>query len=261
MMIEKTAKSVEEAIKLALQELGISETDANIEILEQPAKGFLGFGNKNAKVRVTKKTMQEEKPVTVEKPRPAEKKVVRETGFKPVSNEAKKAVESHTEGSSYDERRIPATMDDKEIAHKFIREMLNAMDIKAEIRSKVSDEGLYVNLSGSKMGLIIGRRGQTLDSLQYLVSLVVNKNKPKNSHVKVVVDTEDYRQKREETLERLAKRLAEKVSRSGQYVELEPMNPYERRIIHATLQNYRGVVTYSEGEEPNRKVIIDISKD
>ena len=206
-----------------------------------------------AKVRVTKKVT-----VSAEK---AEKKVVKETGFKPVSHEAKKAVEGQSTGSTYEDRKIPATMDDKEVAHKFIRDMLNAMDIKAEIRSKVTDEGLYINLTGAKMGLIIGRRGQTLDSLQYLVSLVVNKSKPKNSHVKVVVDTEDYRQKREETLERLAKRLAEKVHRSGQYVELEPMNPYERRIIHATLQNYKGIVTYSEGEEPNRKVIIDISKD
>lgn len=251
MMIEKSAKSVEEAIKLAVEELGISERDADIEILEQPSKGFLGIGSKNAKVRVTKKA-----PVTAEK---VEKRVVQETGFKPVSAEAKKAAEAPV--STYEDRRIPATMDDKEIAHKFIRDMLNAMDIKAEIRSKITEEGLYINLTGAKMGLIIGRRGQTLDSLQYLVSLVVNKSKPKNSHVKVVVDTEDYRQKREETLERLAKRLAEKVHRSGQYVELEPMNPYERRIIHATLQNYRGIVTYSEGEEPNRKVIIDISKD
>ncbi len=268
MMIEKSAKSVEEAIKAALQELGISENQASVEILEQPSKGFLGLGSKLAKVRVTKKEAapsekkEEQKAPKEVKEARVGKEVVKETGFKPVSAEAKKAHEAASaEHVPYDERRIPATMDDKEIAHKFIRDMLNAMDIKAEIRSKVSDEGLYINLTGAKMGLIIGRRGQTLDSLQYLVSLVVNKNKPKNSHVKVVVDTEDYRQKREETLERLAKRLADKVARSGQYVELEPMNPYERRIIHATLQNYRGVVTYSEGEEPNRKVIIDISKD
>lgn len=254
MIVEKSAKTIEEAVKLALVELNLTENEVDIEVLEQPSKGFLGvIGGKMAKVKVSKKTV-----AAVDS---SVKKAVRETGFKPVSHEAKKAAEFQGSTSTYEDRKIPATMDDKEVAHKFIREMLDAMGIKAEIRSKVSDEGLYINLTGSKMGLIIGRRGQTLDSLQYLVSLVVNKSKPKNSHVKVVVDTEDYRQKREETLERLAKRLADKVNRSGQYVELEPMNPYERRIIHATLQNYKGIVTYSEGEEPNRKVIIDISKD
>ena len=252
MIVEKSAKSVEEAVKLALIELGITELEADIEVLEQPNKGFLGvIGNKMAKVRVTQRTKN------------SEKTIIKDGGFKTVSSEAKKTANTQNTGftSTYEDRRIPATLEDKEVAHKFLRDMLNAMDIKAEIMSKVSDEGLYINLTGSKMGLIIGRRGQTLDSLQYLVSLVVNKGKPKNSHVKVIVDTEDYRQKREETLERLARRLADKVHRSGQYVELEPMNPYERRIIHASLQNYKGIVTYSEGEEPNRKVIIDISKD
>ena len=252
MIAEKSAKSVEEAVRLALIELGITELEADIEVLEQPNKGFLGvIGNKMAKVRVTQRN------------KTSDKTIIKDGGFKTVSTEVKKMANTQNAGftSSYEDRRIPATLEDKEVAHKFLRDMLNAMDIKAEIMSKVSDEGLYINLTGSKMGLIIGRRGQTLDSLQYLVSLVVNKGKPKNSHVKVIVDTEDYRQKREETLERLARRLADKVHRSGQYVELEPMNPYERRIIHASLQNYKGIVTYSEGEEPNRKVIIDISKD
>lgn len=130
------------------------------------------------------------------------------------------------------------------------------MDIKAEIKIKYKEIGLYINLIGPRMGMIIGRRGQTLDSLQYLVSLVVNKNKGKDEYVRIVLDTENYRKKREETLVRLANRLAERVVKTRKKVELEPMNPYERRIIHSTLQNHPSVFTYSEGEEPNRKVII-----
>ncbi|HRU42513.1 MAG TPA: RNA-binding cell elongation regulator Jag/EloR, partial [Candidatus Diapherotrites archaeon] len=145
---------------------------------------------------------------------------------------------------------------EKERARKFLRDVLEAMDIKAEIRVKDINESLYINLSGPKMGMIIGRRGQTLDSLQYLVSLVVNKDKERDSFVKVILDTEDYRRKREETLQRLAKRLADRARKTGKNIELEPMNPYERRIIHSTLQEVEGITTFSEGEEPYRKVII-----
>jgi spoIIIJ-associated protein len=121
---------------------------------------------------------------------------------------------------------------------------------------KVTNDNLYINLAGPKMGVIIGRRGQTLDSLQYLVSIVVNKDKDRDNFVKVILDTEDYRKKREETLQRLARRLADNVQKTGKNVELEPMNPYERRIIHYTLQEFENITTYSEGEEPYRKVII-----
>lgn len=226
MMVEKTAKTVEEAVRSALEELKTDKESVEIEIIEQPVKGIFGIiGSKNARVRVTLK----------------EKKIT------------EKIVEKEIEKT---EIRITDYILEKERARKFLRDVLEAMDIKAEIRVKDVNESLYINLAGPKMGVIIGRRGQTLDSLQYLVSLVVNKDKEKESFVKVIIDTEDYRRKREETLKRLAKRLAEKVKRTGRKVELEPMNPYERRIIHSTLQEIEGITTFSEGEEPYRKVII-----
>ena len=226
MMVEKSAKTVEEAVKTALEELKADRDNVNIEVLEQPTKGIFGIiGNKHAKVRVS---LKEEKAP----------KIVMET------RKEKK------------ETRVFDLTLEKEKARKFLRDVLESMDIKAEIRVKDTNEGLYINLSGPKMGIIIGRRGQTLDSLQYLVSLVVNRDKERDSFVKVILDTEDYRKKREETLQRLAKRLAERVQKTGAKVELEPMNPYERRIIHFTLQEFEDITTFSEGEEPYRKVII-----
>jgi len=227
--VEKTAKTIDEAVELALKELNITKDNVDIEILEQPNKGLFGLiGTRLAKVRVTVKEREEkmeELPV-------ADKKIV----DKKDNGEDKKK--------------------EKDIAYKFLREVLDCIGIKAEIKIKCTDAGLYINLVGPKMGTIIGRRGQTLDSLQYLVSLVVNKDKGKDEYVRIILDTENYRKKREETLVRLANRLADRVAKTRKKVELEPMNPYERRIIHSTLQNHPSVFTYSEGEEPNRKVII-----
>jgi len=144
-------------------------------------------------------------------------------------------------------------------ARKFLRDVLDSMGVLAEIKIKEEDNVLKINLVGPKMGLIIGYRGETLDSLQYLVSLVVNKEN-NDKYKKVTLDTENYRSRREETLKRLAEKLAYKVKKTSKSVKLEPMNPYERRIIHSTLQNDSYVVTYSEGEEPHRRVIIDLKK-
>lgn len=144
-------------------------------------------------------------------------------------------------------------------ARKFLRDVLDSMGVLAEIKIKEEDNVLKINLVGPKMGLIIGYRGETLDSLQYLVSLVVNKENNER-YKKVTLDTENYRSRREETLKRLAEKLAYKVKKTSKSVKLEPMNPYERRIIHSTLQNDSYVVTYSEGEEPHRRVIIDLKK-
>jgi len=222
--VEKTAKTIDEAVEMALKELNLTKDNVDIEILEQPNKGLFGLiGTRLAKVRVTVKEREEKKE---------ELPIV------------------HKKDNGEDKKK------EKDIAYKFLREVLNCMDIKAEIKIKCVDTGLYINLVGPKMGTIIGRRGQTLDSLQYLVSLVVNKDKGKDEYVRIVLDTENYRKKREETLVRLANRLAERVVRTRKKIELEPMNPYERRIIHSTLQNHPSVFTYSEGEEPNRKVII-----
>ncbi len=140
-------------------------------------------------------------------------------------------------------------------AKKFLLQMFDAMDIPVTINIEKSKDTLHIDLEGPNMGLLIGRRGQTLDSIQYLLGLVLNKDREK--YVKVYLDTKNYRKKREETLKRLAKRMADKAKKTRRSVYLEPMNPYERRIIHSTLQKTPGIHTYSEGEEPNRRVIIE----
>ncbi len=144
-------------------------------------------------------------------------------------------------------------------AKTFIRDVLNSMGIKAEIKIKEEENVLKINLVGPDMGIIIGYRGETLDSLQYLVSLVVNKDQD-NEYKRVVLDTENYRAKREETLRRLASKTAYKVRKTGKSFRLEPMNPYERRIIHSALQNDQYVETFSEGEEPYRRVVVNLKK-
>ena len=136
----------------------------------------------------------------------------------------------------------------------FLTDMFRVMDMQIEVHASFEDDTLSVDLSGEEMGLLIGKRGQTLDSLQYLTSLVVNKGKA--SYVRVKLDTEDYRNRRKATLENLAKNIAFKVKKTRRPVFLEPMNPYERRIIHSALQNDPYVTTHSEGEEPNRKVVV-----
>ncbi|AKL97371.1 RNA-binding protein [Clostridium aceticum] len=140
----------------------------------------------------------------------------------------------------------------------FLQDLFKGMDIEVQIDIEAKGDTLNIHLEGPNMGVIIGRRGQTLDSVQYLASLVVNKNR--EDYLKVFIDTEDYRRKREETLIKLANKMARKVKKVGRTITLEPMNPYERRIIHSTLQGNPFVQTYSEGEEPYRKVAITIKK-
>lgn len=144
-------------------------------------------------------------------------------------------------------------------AKTFLRDVLNSMGIKAEIRIKEENDAVKVSLTGPDMGILIGYRGETLDSLQYLVSLVVNKGH-ETTYKRVVLDTENYRSKREETLKRLAQKVAGTVRRTGKLIRLEPMNPYERRIIHSALQDDRSIQTYSEGDEPYRRVVVDLKK-
>ncbi len=147
-----------------------------------------------------------------------------------------------------------------DVAKNFLKEVFDAMDMAVVIEAKYNDEEktMDIDLSGDEMGVLIGKRGQTLDSLQYLVSLVVNRDKA--DYIRVKVDTEDYRERRKETLENLAKNIAYKVKRTKRSVSLEPMNPYERRIIHSALQEDKYVTTHSEGEEPFRRVIVSLKK-
>ena len=143
-------------------------------------------------------------------------------------------------------------------ALRFLKEVTEKMGLDLSIRAMAGDDMVYLEMDGKDSGTVIGKRGQTLDSIQYLTSLVVNKNSEK--YIKVVVDAENYRAKRQKTLEQLANRLAAKVIKTKKYVRLEPMNPYERKVIHATLQQNRNITTRSEGEEPYRRVVIEYKK-
>ena len=204
--LEMTGKTVEEAIKNALQELKLTEDKVQIEVLEEGSRGLFNLiGAKPAKINV---------------------KVKR---------------------------------DYIEEAKTFLRNVLDAMNILAEIRIVEEKSVVKINLTGPNMGLLIGYRGETLDSLQYLVSLIVNKGH-ETEYKRVVLDTENYRLKREDTLRKLASRIAYKVRKTGKVVKLEPMNPYERRIIHSALQNDMYVKTFSEGDEPYRRVVVDIKR-
>lgn len=154
---------------------------------------------------------------------------------------------------------VKVKRDYNEEARVFLRNILNNMNVQAEIRIREQNNVIYIDLTGPKMGIIIGYRGETLDALQYLTSLVVNKNHDV-PYKKVVLDTENYRKKREETLIRVAEKTAYKVKKTRRPYKLEPMNPYERRIIHSALQDNEYVYTFSEGEEPHRRVVLDIKK-
>lgn len=155
--------------------------------------------------------------------------------------------------------RVTLKRDSVGDATKFLRNVLDSMKIKAEIHAKEENDEIKIDLVGPNMGVLIGYRGETLDSLQYLVSLVVNKNHDE-TYKRVILDTANYRQTRQDTLKRLANKMGDKVRVSGKTLKLEPMNPYERRVIHSTLQNNEYVTTHSEGDEPYRRVVIELKK-
>ncbi len=197
----KEAKTVDEALRQALEELGIDEDQAEIEIINEGNKGLLGLiGNKNAVVKVTEK------------------------------------------------------LNIEIIVKDFLEPLFEKMAIEADMEITMEDGLINIRLTGDDVGIIIGRRGETLDALQYLLSLVINRYTL--DYTRVILDVADYRKKRAETLQRLARRVAEKVSRTRRNITLEAMNPYERRIIHSSLQEFPNINTQSVGEEPNRKVVI-----
>lgn len=216
-----------------------------------------------------KKEAAPEKKEATHKPEKRENREVkkeprRPAAVKPTEKEAEKPQEKPERPAEVAEEavfaepkqpRVPADPEEaKRRAVTFLTDMFRVMDMQIEVHASFEDDTLSVDLSGEEMGLLIGKRGQTLDSLQYLTSLVVNKGKA--SYVRVKLDTEDYRNRRKATLENLAKNIAFKVKKTRRPVFLEPMNPYERRIIHSALQNDPYVTTHSEGEEPNRKVVV-----
>ncbi len=204
--VEFSGKTVDDALTNALVALGTTSDQIEYEVIEKGSAGILGFGSKDAVIKVAKKMSQED------------------------------------------------------IVVKFLSDVFEKMDLEVEITTKFDEiEGVIdVDLKGPEMGVLIGKRGQTLDSLQYLANLALNRKT--DSYLRVKIDTEDYRRRRKETLENLAKNVAYKVKRTKRPVSLEAMNPYERRIIHSALQGDKYVVTHSEGEEPYRHVVVTLKK-
>ncbi len=248
-VLEIEGESVDQALYLGLEQMKLSIDEIEMEVLEYGKKGFMGIGNKPAKVRLTEREeavvpefiLNKDKPK--EKPR-REKRDRREKREK--SEETFVATgEYFPEGTEFVENEVT----------EFLKGLMEHVGVNGTVKAANTDNGLLVNLEGDDMGVLIGRRGETLDAVQYLASLVYNKDK--NDYHRVTVDTENYRKKRENTLIRLAKKKAAQVARTGKKVVLEPMSPFERRIIHFALQNDKFVTTYSEGEEPNRHLVID----
>lgn len=297
--VEKTGKSVDEAVAAALAELNVTADQAVVEVLEEAKKGFLGFGRKDARVRVSVKPAEAEAEKTAEA---AEKTVseavaavkvaatvaagalakkadavkadaaVAAEDFKKKAADAKddavddaiaalNALKSERrERQNREPRKYNVSDEAVAAAKEFLQKIFNAMHIEVAMEKFINknDGSVTFRLHGDDMGILIGKHGQTLDSLQYLTNLVANKNS--NERVRVIIDVEDYRDRRIETLNRLAARLADKVKRTGERVALEPMNPHERKIIHMALQGDRRVTTLSEGDEPYRHVVIELKK-
>ena len=257
-VIEITGKSVEDAFMNAIVELETTSDNIGYDVIDKGSNGILGFGSRPAKIKAWVKS-------EVEAEKKAEKaaEVKSTEAAAPAANSDKADVTSDNSDEVLSEphKKMVVTCDVDKVIRDFLDNMFKAMDMDVNIDIKINEEEGCVNveLGGDEMGLLIGKRGQTLDSIQYLVSLVVNKENEK--YMRVKVDTEDYRKRRKETLESLAKNIAYKVKRSKRPVSLEPMNPYERRIIHSALQNDKFVATRSEGEEPFRHVIVYLKND
>ncbi len=243
--MEANGKTVSEALQKALTALGLTEDQVDVQVVQAPESGVLGiFGKKEAVIEVT--------PKDPETSSPAEATAESETQDDGDFGEADAA---SAEAYLADEAEaIQAT------AKQFLKNMITAMALEVVVTTRYDgdDDVLHVELAGPKMGILIGRRGQTLDAIQYLTSLAVNKIT--DHYVRVLIDTEHYREKRQGTLEHLAHKMADKAVRYHKKMAFEPMNPGERRIIHATLQDSETVYTYSEGHDPYRHVVIDLKE-
>lgn len=277
---EFSAKTVDEAITKASIEFETSSENLEIQVISQGKAGFLGFGAKPAIIRAGKKEEEEILPEDVKegkepakKSAPArkeEKKEQKRDHKKEQRKEPKREntvkvqdVPAEKEEKPREERKVLLRTEEeiaeiKDEAVKFLSGVFKAMGLQVEIKIEYKNEdgNLDIDFEGEDMGILIGKRGQTLDSLQYLTSLVVNKGR--QGYIRVKLDTEDYRNRRKETLENLARSIAYKVRKTRKPVSLEPMNPYERRIIHSALQGNRYVETYSEGNEPYRHVVVKL---
>ncbi len=261
--LEKRAKTVDEALAAALAELGLDRDSMayEYEILELPKSGFLGIGASPAVIRVSYEVPDPEPAAPA--PTPAPEKTTR-PAKEPKAEEpapaAKVEVSAPTVEEPKAEEAAPADENPEYAAiRSFLSGLLERMNVKAGIEISPRDNGgVNVNLTGGGMGAIIGRRGETLDAIQHLTNYVVNRGSDKHMHISV--DAESYRSKREESLTKLAEKMAEKAIKYKRSMALEPMNSYERHVIHTALQNYEGVTTSSTGVEPNRRVVVSYVK-
>lgn len=263
--IEATGKTIEDAVRSGLVRLGLMEEEVTIEVLAEPKSGFLGFGSKPAKVRLTEKARknapiydieeeEERKAAPPAAPKAAEAapaedltaEVPEEPVEEPAAGEAEPAAETFTAEEAAAK------------AKAFLQDVLRNMGIEVMIEKMIKSDKIILHLHGKNLGILIGKHGQTLDALQYLTNLTTNQGEETRHFI--MLDVENYRQRREETLKQLAVRLAGRVKRSGEKVVLEPMNGYERKIIHVALQNEAHVRTESEGQDPYRHVVIYYEK-
>ena len=279
--VEKWGTDVDTAVDLALDELKTTRDKVDIEILEEPSRGFFGIGSKLALVRVKMK----QEPKKSESKKAVQKKSEKNNRKSSIKDIDKTEDKSHfTNEILQDDNKINDGVDnikkeekshinkdtssldtiladkvpypEENIAVPFLKDVTEKMGIELEFTPYKANDYLFIDISGKDTGTIIGKRGQTLDSIQYLTNLVLNKNK--EEYQRVILDAENYRTKREKTLEQLAHRLAGKVIRTGRTQKLEPMNPYERKIIHTALQDDSRVTTRSEGKDPYRRVIVEL---
>ena len=287
--IRVSAKTLDDAITEASVQLGVTSDRLEYDVIEKGSAGFLGIGMKQAVIEAWRKEEPEEEKQDIKEifseseilgelknDRPVnEKREKKEKRQRDQKKEDKKKevkkeeikeearAEEITEEAApvKEEKNKPVEVEPQTVSavEKFIQDTLGAMNMEVEISSEIDGDGaLCVNMKGEHMGILIGKRGQTLDSLQYLANRVANKHQ--EGYVRVKLDTENYRARREETLRHLAKNIAHKVKRTRRPVSLEPMNPYERRIIHSALQSDPYVTTHSEGEDPYRKVVVTLKK-
>ena len=255
--IETTGKTERDALNKALKELGLEEDDISIEVITRAKTGFLGIGSCPAKIRVTYEVPDEPAPVaeepapTVEPEAPAEPMPAAESAPAPTAEPVEAPVEAPV---------MEADPERKEKIETFLTGLLERLEVPAEIKLQVNEAGIYqVELVGKNLGALIGRRGETLDAIQQLTNYAVNRGQSKR--IRIHIDAENYRAKREDSLQRLARKTAGKALKYRRNMMLEPMNAYERHVIHAALQSYNPAIsTYSTGTEPNRRIVVVFDK-
>ena len=267
--MEFSGRTVDEAIFHGLNEMGVTIDQVDIITVQSESKGIFGFGARNAIVRLVERetpVVPDFSAINEERREQREERWERRGDRKDDRREGRGGKRSDRRREQpREEKEAAAPVEElpysKELAEEldsamFLQELLNKMGVNGTVSAFENEEGIKLKIDSDTDGLLIGRRGETLDALQYIVSLYENKDRKENGYRRVSIDTEGYRARREDTLKRLARRNALKVAKSGRSFAMEPMNPYERRVIHSALQSFRGVTTHSEGEEPNRRVII-----